>query len=311
MAEAVPGLQPSRLRPFRSDYLHRLLPVDVVLAPHGLTPIDLVSIRFITKFLYDLRQVPSFEPFRRFYRVGELALESTDESPVSARDIVQRSGGDALRLKLIGLAPAARGARLRPSEAWTPRRFLNRVWREFMMRLEKGRFVSRRVLEQKHRMIHRVGERLRRFQFHTALSSLHEFVNFLVSPETTDEELDRNALESFTVVLSPFAPHMAQELWEKLGNPGSVHEVPWPEYSVELLTSPKAEVTIWIDGKVRDRMTQPADVPAAKLETLALERERVREIIGASRIHRVVAVPGRVVSIALAREETGSEAPGA
>ena len=302
----------SLLKPFHAEFLQRMLPVDVVLAPHQLKPLELIEIRFITKVLYDLRQVPSFEPFRRFFRVGELTAEIAEaKGGVTADALLERYGGDALRLKLIGLGPLANPASFRTSEIRGVRRFLDRAWRECLLRIEKGRFVSRRVLEQKHRMIYRVADRLRRFKFHTALSSIREFVKFLVHPETTDEEMDRSALQSFAIVLSPFAPHLAQELWERLGKEGSVHEAAWPEYSQELLTSPQAEVMIWIDGRVRDRMTQPVDLPAARLESLALERENVRRIIGAGRIERVIAIPGRLVSIALAREEANEgDAPG-
>ncbi|MBN1443630.1 MAG: class I tRNA ligase family protein, partial [Planctomycetes bacterium] len=317
---ARPASSDGAFKPLQQNALHRLLPVDTVFAPHSMTPLRLVATRFITKFFYDRREIPVFEPFRRFFRVGDVVAEGSRaageeeiavpsgasasgfETAAGWREMLERFGADALRVHILGLGPAASRIVLRAEDLHSACRFLRRAWREILLRIEKGQFVSRRVLVHKHRMIHAVTGRLRRMKFHTALAAVKEFVSFLRSPETKPEETDRSALEAFTVVLSPFAPYLAQELWERLGKDGSVLEAPWPEYSEELVDPPEREIPIYVDGKLRDRMLQPSDLGPEKLESRALGRDVIRELIGSRKVAKVVAVPKRAVAIVLEAE---------
>jgi leucyl-tRNA synthetase len=305
----------SRLRPFRLAAREGRLPVDTVFAPASLGPKVLCGARFLAKFLYESRQFPVHEPFRRFFRVGSVLLEKVEEASGAAEPaleehcggLIERFGADTFRLHLLSLGPAAHPGRISARALYHQGRFLGRIWRQITLRIEKGKFVSRRVLEHKHRLVYKVTERLRRQKFHTAASALREFVNFLAHPETTAEELDRSAIETFILVLSPFAPHLAQELWALAGNTTAVCEAPWPTYSAELVDPPEREFAILIDGKVRDRMVQPAALEPEKLESRALQRERVRELIGIRKVARVTVVPRRLVSIVL--EKPAGEPP--
>jgi leucyl-tRNA synthetase len=224
------------------------------------------------------------------------------------RELVEHYGSDAVRLYFLGLGPASRRASFRARTLRSLRRFLNRVWRESVLRIEKGQFVSRRVLVQKHRMIYEVANRVRRMRFHTAVASIRKFVNFLCAGETTPEEMNRESIEMFLVVLSPFAPHLAQELWEKIGNEGSVLDAPWPEYSEELVAPAEREVAIFVDGRLIDKMVQPSDLSAEKLESRALQRDRIRRVVGTAPVGKVVAVPGKVVSIVTGDAKSGAPA---
>ncbi|HLU48038.1 MAG TPA: class I tRNA ligase family protein, partial [Planctomycetota bacterium] len=312
--ESLRGPEGERFAPFRNERLRPLFPADIVLAPGALRTRAIIATRFVTKFLYDLRLVPSFEPFRRFFRVGDLVIsnarprEATGSfAQASTLDLIEAFGGDAFRMAAIALGPPESRGVLGFCELNARARCLDRIFRLVTRRLEKGRFVSRRVLVAKHVLIQKVTDRLRRMRFHTALSAIDEFVRFLRC-ETTEEEVDRSALETFAIVLSPFAPYLAQELWSMLGHKDSVAEAKWPEPSAELLASAEREIPVWVDGRVRDRMPRPADEPAEALEADALARDAVRRVLGGRAVERVIAVPGRFVSIVGRAEEATIEA---
>jgi len=234
---------------------------------------------------------------------GPFAGESGD----GPNEWVDRFGSDALRIVALGAGSLSRDVVLRDDALLGSRRFLDRAWRQLTLRFESGKFVSRRMLVQKHRLIHEVTQCLASWRPHSAVAALMKFVRFLSHPDTTIEEMDRNAMETFVVVLSPFAPYLAEELWHRLGHETSIREAPWPVASDELVHPPERNFAILIDGKVRDRMDQPSDLEPENLELRALQRDRIREIIGERKVRRVIVVPHRLVNIVL--EPAGAPAP--
>ena len=304
-----------RLRPFSSGHLEGLLPVDVVFSGARLSPKEIVGIRCITKFLYKKRHLPSFEPFRSFCQVGKLSFDSKDQPEgdrgetlaSSCEDLLGRFGVDALRLHLLCLAPAGNRASFDADGLFQTRRFLEKIWRSVSERIGKGRFVSRNVLVAKHRLIYDVSRRLQAFKFHTAVSAIREFVNFLAAEGTTLEEVDKSTLDTFLVVLKPFAPHLACELWERLDNAEAIDAAPWPEYSKELVEPTEREHAVFVNGELIDRLTESMDLGAKKLESRALSLDSVREFIGRRKVGRVEVVPGRLIWICLGKKKSASD----
>jgi leucyl-tRNA synthetase len=170
------------------------------------------------------------------------------------------------------------------------------------LRRERGKFVSRRMLVQKHFLIHDVTQRLSEWKFHTAVAAIMSFIRFLERHDTP-EDMDRVAMRTFIVLLSPFAPYMAEELWSYMDEEQDLSSVPWPIASDELIHPPEREFLILVNGKVRDRMQQPSDLESEKLESRACERNRIREVVGSRNIKKVVVVPHKLVSIVV--EEGG------
>jgi leucyl-tRNA synthetase len=292
-----PGPAPSPLRPFRLAEARAPLPAAFALGPAGLDPTHLIAARFLAKFLKDLGHLHVDEPFARYCPVAP--VRAVPDAAAGA-DILERFGADALRLQLLFAAPPA-GTIVTGADAVLPfRRFLDRVWRQMMLRLEKGKFVSRRMLEEKHRLIHLVTCRLSQGKIHTAIAALMRFVRFLESPETAPEDMDRVAMRTFTVLLSPFAPHLAEEIWSRMGEEADLASAAWPIPSDELINPPEREFLIQVDGRVRDRMQQPSNLEPEKLESRALQRDRIREIVGNRKVERVVVVPQRLVNLVLA-----------
>jgi leucyl-tRNA synthetase len=294
------GPRPSPLRPFRSAEAAGLLPAALALGPAELDAIDLIGARFLAKFLKDLGHIPVDEPFAKYRPVAGLLAKApgparTDE----VAGLLERFGADALRLHLLFAAPAEKRIPLEAVALLPLRRFLDRIWRQMVLRLEKGKFVSRRMLEEKHLLIHLVTRRVTSGKIHTAIAALMQFVRFLESPETAPEDMDAVAMRTFIILLSPFAPHLAEELWSRMGAGDDLAAEPWPVPSDELIHPPEREFLILVDGRVRDRMQQPSNLESEKLESRALQRDRIREIVGNRKVEKVVVVPQRLVNIVL------------
>jgi leucyl-tRNA synthetase len=151
-------------------------------------------------------------------------------------------------------------------------------------------------------LIDKVTRRLAAAKFHTAVASIMSFVSFLEDPETAPEDMDREAMKVFLILLSPFAPHLAAELWARMGAGEALESAPWPVASEELIHPPERDFPILVDGKIRDRMQQPANLESEKLESRALQREKIREVVGSRRVDKVIVVPGKLVSVVLAAE---------
>ncbi|MBI4602919.1 MAG: class I tRNA ligase family protein [Planctomycetes bacterium] len=328
----------SSLRPFSGPFVPALLPVDTAIGAGSLRPGDILAVRFLARFLQETGHSPVAEPFRRYLRAGAVQVgpppavpppkspakgaagpaekarpgdggrgppggaPAAGEEPRSLSELAGRFGADAVRLCLLFGGPPPRPIAVDVHRARCMQRFLDRIWRQMLLRRERGRYVSRRMLVEKHQMIHRVTERLQAGKPHTAVAALMRFVRFLEDRETAPEDMDRFAMRTFIILLSPFAPFLARELWAAMGETDDLATAPWPVASDELVHPPEREFPIFVDGRLRDRMQQPASLEPEKLESRALQRDRIRELVGSRRVERVVVVPQRLVSIVLATE---------
>jgi leucyl-tRNA synthetase len=296
----------SALRPFPRDRVEALLPADLCLGRTTRTR-DIIGMRYVMKVLHDLGHHSVEEPFLRYRQVADALAAAPAARPGPAPSPppgaplfwAGRFGADALRLHLLFAGPSGKPITVDERGLIRMRRFIDRIWKQMALRRERGKFVSRRMLVEKHRLIHEVTERASGFKLHTAIASLMRFVRFLEEPETTPEDMDRQAMRTFLVLLEPFAPHLAEELWHLMGAEGTLAEASWPVASDELIHPPEREFAIFVDGKVRDRMVQPSQLESEKLESRALQRERIREIVANRRVKRVVVVPQKLVAIAL------------
>ena len=308
-----------RLRPFRHPRVSEHLPVAAVFAPERLGTRELIGVRAVTKFLFDRRQVPAYEPFRRFLQVGDVVFQKNFGADAAARrdrldgrvdvstrtsagelgELIERFGSDAFRIAFVELGHLQRRVVHNVDRLYFAKRYLGKVRREVERRIAEGKFVSRLVLVHKHRMICEVTHRLRRFEFYHAWRAVREFVNFLTLPKLTAEEMDRASIESFLTVLAPFAPELAQDLWRQLGKEGPVSQAPWPEYSAELIEPTETDFPIFIGRRIVARTRQPTTLEPEKLESRALDHEALREHVAAGRIDRVIVVPKRCIHVVL------------
>ncbi|MCA8960977.1 MAG: class I tRNA ligase family protein [Planctomycetes bacterium] len=310
---------------FDREQIRDWLPVDLCVGGIQHAILHLLYVRFFSYFLHDLELTAREEPFRRLFNQGRIYARRIDpaRTPVHrgdrilAAEYLERYGGDALRLHLLFLGPPESDVVWNESGLRGARRFAENAFRFVLERKAKGRFVSRKVLVEKHRLIRRVTTAIRTFRMNKAVSAFMAFVKTLDRAPLTPEEVDAATLRTFTVLLAPFAPHLASELWEHIGDRGTVFDQPWPEYSEELLRPVEPLLAVQINGRVRDRFRVPGEPSKSELIALALERPRIRELLGEREPDRVVVVPDRLINLVVSAEvvpvhgqqEPESEAP--
>ena len=180
-------------------------------------------------------------------------------------------------------------------------RFLGRVWRLMIDDRAETVILSASVVdaappEDQLRMLHKtikaVTDDIDRLSFNTAISRMMEFTNFMSSQETRS----KSVLEQFVLLLNPFAPHIAEELWNALGHQNTLTFEPWPTWDPALLVEDTVEVPVQFNGKLRAKITVPANSDAAALEALARADEAVQKNLEGKTVVKVVAVPGRMVN---------------
>ncbi len=223
---------------------------------------------------------------------------------INPDEVVNEYGADSLRLYEMFMGP------LEATKPWSMRgvegvyRFLSRVWRLFLDdRAEEVRLAESvrdvppgpETLRKLHQTIQKVTEDVEGLRFNTAIAAMMEYTNHL----TPLPVRPRAALEPLVLLLSPFAPHLAEELWRALGHPESLAYEPWPKFDPALTKADTVEVPVQINGKVRHRLTVPAGLDKAALEKAALEDPTVRALVGDKPIRKVIVVAGKLVNLVL------------
>ncbi|MGM5472197.1 leucine--tRNA ligase [Bacillus pumilus] len=286
------------------EKLKKWLPVDVYIGGAEHAVLHLLYARFWHKFLYDIGVVPTKEPFMKLFNQGMILggnnekMSKSKGNVVNPDDIVESHGADTLRLYEMFMGP------LDASIAWSEtgvdgaRRFLDRVWRLFTN--EDGT-ISDKVTEQTggalersyHETVMKVTDHYEGLRFNTGISQLMVFINDAYKADTLPKEY----AEGFVKLLSPIAPHLAEELWNKLGHEGSISYEAWPQYDESKLVDDEVEIVVQLNGKVKAKLTVPADATKEQLEDLAKSDARVKEQLEGKTIRKVIAVPGKLVNI--------------
>ncbi|HQD05878.1 MAG TPA: class I tRNA ligase family protein, partial [Bacillota bacterium] len=234
---------------------------------------------------------------------------------VSPDEIIERYGADTGRLFILFASPPEKDLEWSDQGVEGCHRFLRRVWRlvkegRALADGERDAAVMGKEEKELRRIIHsgikKVTEDIQeRFNFNTAISAIMEMVNaaynYLHEREKGGHHpaVWREALESIVLLLAPFAPHLAEELWSSLGHRESVFFQPWPEYDPQLLRREEVEIVIQINGKVRGKMTVPVDCSQEELVELARGHQRIGELLQGKEIRRAVAVPGKLVNLVI------------
>ena len=285
------------------------LPVDVYIGGAEHAVLHLLYARFWHKVLYDLGLVPTREPFQKLFNQGMILAEGKDGRPekmskskgnvVNPDDIIVSHGADTLRVYEMFMGP------LDASIAWSEngldgsRRFLDRVYRLFVDE-ETGK-VNDKVQDKDNEelevsynfTVKKVSEDIEILGFNTAISQLMVFVNDCYKAEY----IPRKYALGFIQLLAPFAPHLAEEMWEIYGNTESISYVPWPSFDESKLVSDTVEIVVQLMGKVKAKLDVKKDLTPAELEQIVLANEEVKELIEGKQVMKVIVVPGRLVNI--------------
>jgi leucyl-tRNA synthetase len=279
------------------------MPVDLYVGGAEHAVLHLLYARFWHKVLFDLGHVSTPEPFMRLVNQGMILGEDNQKMSKSRGNVipidvtVAEFGADTLRMFEMFMGP------LEMVKPWSTRgaegvyRFLGRVWRLFCD--EDGKLLvddstpDAKLMKVLHQTIKKVTDDTGALAFNTAIAQMMIFVNEV----TAQNARPRTLLEPFVLVLAPYAPHLAEELWEKLGHQPSLAYMPWPRHVEALLKETTITIVLQVNGKVRDKFEVPVDVSAAELEQLALASAKVKEFSAGKAIKKVVVVPGKLVNI--------------
>lgn len=268
--------------------------------------LHLLYARFWHKVLFDLGVVPQHEPFKKLFHQGIILGEDGEKmsksrgNVVSPDTIIASHGADTLRLYLMFLGP------LEAMKPWNPRgiegvhRFLQKVWRNCIgpeggihSKISETAADTPEVDKLLHKTIQKVGDDIENLRFNTAISAMMEFNNALHAAPT----INRSTILTFLQLLAPFAPHMAEELWERFGQTPSVQSAPWPKFDPAKLASTEVKLVFQVNGKHRGDALVAPGLPQSDAVALASGHPKVAPFLTGKAIKRVIYVPGKILNL--------------
>ncbi len=316
-------------RPFRKEDVDRWLPVDQYIGGIEHAVLHLLYSRFIVKVLHDAGHVSFREPFGALFTQGMICKRSEKDGQlykmskskgnvVSPDELIAKYGADTLRLYTLFIGPPEKDAEWSDTAVEGAFRFLNRVWRRVyetrdILATARGLTADLAAMappeRDLYRKLHESVAKITRdlegdFHFNTAVAAIMELMNAIETlPIAADSSpvrraVYREAIETLVLLLAPFAPHIAEELWRELGHEGSVLREPWPKVNESALKREQLEIVLQVNGKVRGRILVSADADAKTVEAEALANPQVTKWLEGRTVRKVVYVPGRLVNIA-------------
>ena len=288
--------------PFSRAIADYWLPVNQYIGGIEHAILHLMYARFFVKVLNDLGLVGFREPFARLFTQGMLyrdgaKMSKSKGNTISPDEYVERHGADAARLYLLFIGPVDQDAEWQDSGFEGIVRFLHRLWRIVLEQSVKPEVVplpDTPLARKAHRTIAKVTDDIgRRFALNTPIAAVMELVNEI--QKTPDDPAARFAAETAVSLIQPYASHVAEELWERLGHE-KLWEHPWPVADPALLEEETVEVVVQVNGRIRDRLHVSPDTPDDELEALARASERVQSHLDGAAAARVIVVPGKLVN---------------
>ena len=280
---------------------HDNLPVDMYIGGVEHAVLHLLYSRFYTKFLYDIGVVDFEEPFKKLFNQGMITgkngikMSKSKGNVVSPDDLVRDYGCDSLRLYEMFVGPPELDSE------WDERgidgvyRFITKFWKLATDSIEKDVKATKEMIKIRHQMVHTITKRLEDFSLNTVVSGFMEYNNKLNEIAKREGEVDKETIQTFTTLIAPFAPHIAEELWEKLGNTGSVFENnSWPEADQELMKDDEIKIPVQINGKTKEVIEVPADI--SKEDAIVAGKEAIADKINGN-IVKEIYVPGRIINL--------------
>ena len=282
------------------EKIEKWMPVDLYMGGAEHTVLHLLYARFFTKALKKFGYVSFDEPFLKLRHQGMIMaadgrkMSKSLGNVVNPDDVVAEFGADALRLYEMFMGP------LEEMKAWNTqniiglKRFLEKVWK--LQTLVASHNLSKNHSQLQgllHKTIKKVTDDIENFRFNTAISSMMILVNAMEK----EQEFSVSDYELFVTILAPFAPHVCEEIWEKLGHSKSVFLQSWPKYDSKFLQDAEVEMVVQVNGKLRDKLMVASDVTEDEVKETALESEKVKAFTAGKEIKKIVFVPGKLINI--------------
>ena len=305
------------------------LPVDQYIGGIEHAILHLLYARFFTKVVNDLGLIDFDEPFAKLFTQGMICKKGPDGNlhkmskskgnVVSPSELIENYGADTVRLYTLFIGPPEKEAEWNDTAVEGSYRFLKRIWTRVWQHQQlldsiKGAEPSMEHMEKPERdLFRKVHESVQKithdldgaFHFHTAISSIMELMNAIDAVKVNDDSSDqvkavfRDAMEKVVLLISPFAPHIAEELWKELGYEGGVLAADWPEVIEAALHRDEIQMALQVNGKVREQIFVPSSASKDDIEKSALENPAVLKWTEGKSIRKVIVVPGRLVNIAV------------
>jgi leucyl-tRNA synthetase len=293
--------------PFDRAIADYWLPVNQYIGGIEHAILHLLYARFFTKVMNDLGIVGVREPFARLFNQGMLHYRGAKMSKSKGNVIVpdgyvKRYGADTVRLYTLFMGPAEQDKEWQDAGVEGMSRFLGRLWRlglEAAAQDGNGEEATGPLGVAAHRTIAKVTDDIeRRFQFNTPISAVMELVNdiYLAKKDLEQTASVRFATETAVSLIQPYAPHIAEELWERLGKE-RLWATPWPQADPAMLERDTFELVVQVNGRVRGRVEVPVDLPEDELVARAKELPRVSSYLNGKEVRKTVVVPGRLVNL--------------
>ena len=277
----------------------KYLPVDMYIGGVEHAVLHLLYSRFYTKFLYDIGAIDFDEPFKKLFNQGMITgkngikMSKSKGNVVSPDDLVRDYGCDSLRLYELFVGPPELDSEWDDKGIDGVYRFLNRFWKMAMDNKDKDVAETDELVKVRHKLVYDITTRLNSFSLNTVVSGFMEYNNKLIDLSKKGG-VDKNTLETYIILLAPFAPHIAEELWEQFGHTDSVFDQTWPEYDEDAMKDDEIEIPVQVNGKTRCTIFIPAD--ADKDDVLAKAKEALGNKLTGT-IRKEIYVPGRIVNI--------------
>ncbi len=296
--------------PFDPEVGRYWLPVDLYTGGIEHATMHLLYTRFFTKAMRDMGLVWFDEPMFRLFNQGIILgpdgyrMSKSRGNVVDPDDQVAQYGADTFRAYLVFMGPWEEGGPWNNQGIEGVHRFLRRVWNVV---LEEPQGVEGEAKEEvaalrrrTHQTIRKVTEDMEGFRFNTLVAALMEFNNYLMKAKETpvvESEAWQEAIESLLLLLAPITPHIAEELWARIGRPYSIHQQAWPPWDEEIAAEELFTLVVQVNGKVRDKLDVPVDISEERAKELALASQGVKRHTKGKNVERVVYVPGRIVNV--------------
>jgi leucyl-tRNA synthetase len=295
--------------PFDSKKIAYWFPIDQYIGGVEHAILHLIYSRFFTKVMRDLGITENSEPVARLFTQGMVIKDGAKMSKskgnvVSADEMIERFGADTGRVFELFAAPPEKDMDWTDAGAEGAYRFLSRVFRFVTRNADRAAgegdpSCDRRALRKLHQTIRKITDDFnQRWHFNTSIAALMELLNRL---QEVEDNLSRSAIDqilpSLVLLLAPFAPYLAEELWEQLGRTGPVFRQRWPVYDEQLAEEEAAEVVVQVNGKLRARLFVPFGTPDDELKTLALADAKLQPFLDGKQVLKTIVVPDKLVNV--------------
>lgn len=296
--------------PFDTELAAKWTPVEQYTGGVEHAILHLLYARFFTKVIRDLGYIDSDEPFQRLRNQGMILGEDNEKmsksrgNVINPDDLVAEYGADTVRAYLMFIGPWEAGGPWSSTGIEGVARFLNRVWTLVTEAPERDAAADAGAQRELRRTVHHavkeVSEDLEGLQFNTAIAELMTLTNAMnkaKSPEMVASEAWREGVGKLLLLLAPIAPHLADELWERTGHTGSVHQQSWPDFDETALEQDTITIAVQVSGKRRGEVTVPKDADKDAVLAAAKAEPNVARHVEGKQIVREIVVPGRLVNI--------------